>query len=76
MQLTYRGTPYTPANPNIEMADTGLKATYRGTTYSRQRPASLRLHHRPNLTYRGVSYGHESQVATFPVPSGVLTPGF
>ena len=56
MQLTDRGQTYTPANPTVEMADTGLMATFRGAAYSLQRAASGDLRPRPQLTYRGTTY--------------------
>ena len=73
MQLTYRGTTYTPANSTVEMNDTGLMATFRGAAYSLQRAASLNLRPRPQLTYRGVRYGDGSQIAS-PAAGGTLTP--
>ena len=61
MQLTYRGSAYTPNHNKIEMTDTGFKGTYRGATYPIQRAISLPLQRKRNLTYRGVRYARGSE---------------
>lgn len=76
MQLTYRGQSYTPVNPSVKMAETGLTATYRGATYPLQSADSLNLRSLPGLTYRGVPYGRGTQLTNSPVTGGNLTPSF